>query len=394
MRAVAGKVSFENTAIAFAHRSNAELLQAYRIYQLINLRLLTELGIRLTPWAIRMKLPVKGLVKQTLFRLFCGGESLPECSAVINRLAAYNVGTILDYGVEAKQSESEFERTVSSIQEAIRFAASHPQVGFVSVKVTGICRFALLQKLHDGSVLSSAEVQEWERTTDRLFRICTEARQNRVGVMLDAEESWIQKPIDDLAIAMMQQFNREKVVVLNTYQLYRHDRLTFLQHNLEQARQQGYLLGAKLVRGAYMEKERRRAARMGYPSPIQPNKASCDRDFNDAVRYCMERLDHILLCVASHNEESNLLAVQLAQQRGLPPDHPHLWFSQLYGMSDNITFNLAHAGFRVAKYLPYGPVEEVIPYLMRRAQENTSVGGMTSRELLLLRRERQRRKNS
>ncbi|MCS6916958.1 MAG: proline dehydrogenase family protein [Chitinophagales bacterium] len=394
MHAVSDPVSFDDTAVAFAHRSDADLNRAYRIYQLINNRPLTWLGTRLTPWAIQAGLPVKGLLRSTLFRLFCGGETLQECEEVIHRLSRFGVYTILDYGVEAKQREDEFDRTTDSILDAIRFAAPLSHVPFVSIKITGICRFALLEKRHAGVALSPEEQQEWQRVNDRLLRICMAAQQHRIGVMVDAEESWIQDPIDELADQMMQRFNRSSAVVLNTFQLYRHDRLAFLRRSFEAAQQGGYVLGAKLVRGAYMEKERRRAARLGYASPIQPDKAACDRDFDEAIRFCLHRLSAVFLCVASHNEKSNLLATQLARQLRYPADHPHLWFSQLFGMSDNITFNLTHAGFRAAKYLPYGPVAEVVPYLMRRAQENTSVAGMSSRELLLLRRERQRRKKS
>jgi proline dehydrogenase len=289
----------------------------------------------------------------------------------------------------------------------IEYAATQPNIPFMSVKVTGFARFALLEKLDtamhqkQGSLmkrflsavdeLGPAEKEEWHRVRHRMMGICETAAAKKVGVLIDAEESWIQDPVDALTILMMDTFNKDRCVVYNTIQHYRHDRLQFLIDSHEAAKERGFILGAKLVRGAYMEKERKRAEEMNYPSPIQPDKEASDRDYNNGVRFCMDHLDRIALIVASHNEQSNMLAVQLLQEKNLPNNHPHVHFSQLYGMSDNITFNLAHAGCSVSKYLPFGPIEDVIPYLMRRAQENTSVGGQTGRELLLINKELKRR---
>jgi proline dehydrogenase len=288
----------------------------------------------------------------------------------------------------------------------IDYAATQPNIPFMSVKVTGMARFSLLEKLdaaatdksgYEGRVhteiLTGEEKQEWQRVQQRMVRICEAAALKGIGVLIDAEETWIQDPVDALTMQVMEQFNRQKAVVYNTIQLYRHDRLPFLKDSLEQARQKGFILGVKLVRGAYMEKERKRAAEMGYASPIQPDKASSDRDYNAALELCVGHIEQIALIVASHNEYSNLYATQLLDQKNLPHNHRHVHFSQLYGMSDNITFNLAKAGFSVSKYLPFGPISDVVPYLMRRAQENSSVAGQTGRELGLIEKEIGRRKS-
>jgi proline dehydrogenase len=275
----------------------------------------------------------------------------------------------------------------------------------MSVKVTGLARFALLEKLDAAAtaksgfegkvheeILTAAEKAEWQRVVERIIRICEAAEAKNIGVLIDAEESWIQDPVDALTMQMMERFNRKKTVIYNTIQLYRHDRLQFLKDSFASAQQKGFVLGAKLVRGAYMEKERKRAASMNYPSPIQPNKSATDRDYNAALEFCIDYINHIALIVASHNEYSNLLTTELLDKKGLPHNHPHVHFSQLYGMSDNITFNLAKNSFRVSKYLPFGPIGDVIPYLMRRAQENSSVSGQTGRELGLIKKEIERRK--
>jgi proline dehydrogenase len=319
------------------------------------------------------------------------------------------VKVILDYGVEGgDDGEEGFEHACREFIKVINYAATQHNIPFMSVKVTGIARFGLMEKLdlmmHRGKgtlmkrylrtleMLPHEEKEEWHRVRVRLMNICETAAEKGVGVLIDAEETWIQDPVDALTILMMDMFNKERAVVYNTTQHYRNDRLPFLKDCYEAAAERKFILGAKLVRGAYMEKERQRAEEMGYPSPIHIDKESCDRDFNEAVSFCIDHLDRIALIVASHNEYSNLYTAQLLQKKGLSLNHPHVHFSQLYGMSDNITFNLAHAGCSVSKYLPFGPIEDVIPYLMRRAQENTSVAGQTGRELSLIKKEMRRRK--
>lgn len=401
-------ISFDNTETAFAHRSNKELKQAKFLFNSMHYPWLVKLGVKLTPWAIKSGLPVNGAIRSTIFRQFVGGETLEETVPVVQKMAKYHVQVILDYGVEGKEGEANFDHARDEFIKVINFAATQLNIPFMSVKVTGIARFALLEKLdalmhkagsaslidayhHALKQLGATELAEWQRVYERMRNICEAAKAAKVGFLVDAEESWIQDPVDALTMIMMDDYNRDTLVVYNTMQLYRHDRLEFLKRSYKDAQERGFLLGAKLVRGAYMEKERKRAAEMGYPSPIQPNKESTDRDYDAAVAFCVEHLDRIGLIIASHNEASNLLGTRLVQEKGLPLNHPHIHFSQLYGMSDNITYNLAQAGCGVSKYLPFGPIKDVIPYLMRRAEENTSVGGQTNRELGLIKKEMERR---
>jgi proline dehydrogenase len=402
------RISFDNTENAFAYKSDKQLKKAHFLFASMGREWLVRLGTRLTPWAIKSGLPIKGLIRNTIFEQFVGGETLEETAPVAKRLSAYGVQTILDYGVEGETGEEAFDHATQEFIRVINYASTQPNIPFMSIKVTGIARFALLEKL-DTSVTAGAgtlmkryvqavetltpeEKSEWQRVHERIQQICRIASEKKVGVFIDAEETWIQDPVDVLSILMMAQYNQDRAIVFNTYQLYRHDRLQFLKDSLEAAEKRNFILGAKLVRGAYMEKERRRAAQMNYPSPIQPDKASCDSDYNLAVKFCIDNLEKISTVVASHNEYSNLYATELLTARKLPLNHPHIHFSQLYGMSDNITFNLAKAGCSVSKYLPFGPINDVVPYLMRRAQENSSVSGQTGRELSLIKKEMQRRR--
>jgi proline dehydrogenase len=402
-------ISFDNTEIAFAHDSDQELKRAHWLFTVMGKPWLVKLGTRLAPWSLRVGLPVKGVIRKTIFDHFVGGETLEETIPVAQHMAKYNVQAILDYGVEGKEGEANYDHARDEFIRVINFAATQPNVPFMSVKVTGIARFGLLEKLdslmHASGAeslikkynnalrqLTQEESAEWQRVHDRIKQICETAKQANVGFLVDAEETWIQDPVDALTMLMMDEYNKEKLVIYNTLQLYRHDRLKFLIESYEAAKERSFLLAVKLVRGAYMEKERKRAEEKDYPSPIQPDKKSTDKDYNEAVKFCIEHLDQVGVIVASHNEYSNLLATELLQQKGLSLNHPHVHFSQLYGMSDNITYNLAKAGCSVSKYLPFGPIKDVIPYLMRRAQENTSVGGQTSRELSLIEKELKRRR--
>ncbi|MCC7028699.1 MAG: proline dehydrogenase family protein [Chitinophagaceae bacterium] len=386
-------LNFDNTEVAFSSKNNLELRKAHFLFSSMGKAWLTKAGIAMTHFAFRFHLPVKSLIKNTIFRQFCGGETLQEANQTAINLSAYQISVIMDYGVEGKNEESEFEKTTATFIQTIKFSADKAYIPFVSLKVTGFCRFQLLEKLHRQEILSRDEEKEFDRFQQRIDSICFCASQHKKMILVDAEESWIQQPVDDITNKMMSKYNRDEVIVYNTFQLYRHDRLSYLMESAALAGQQGYLLGAKLVRGAYMEKERKRAAEMNYPSPIQPDKTSTDSDYNEALRFCITNISRIALFIGTHNEYSCMLATELMQQNGLQTRHPHIYFSQLFGMSDNISFNLAKAGFQVSKYLPYGPVEEVIPYLMRRAQENTSVAGQTGRELGLITKELNRRKS-
>lgn len=404
-------ISFDNTENAFKYKDDKELRKAKFLFSSMGYALLVRLGTTLTPWVIKSGFPVRGIIRNTIFEQFVGGETLAETAPVVKKLGEYNVKVILDYGVEGgAENEAAFDRAMEEFIRVIDYASTQPNIPFISIKVTGFARLELLEKLdssvadNEGSLmkryaraveaLGGAGKKEWERVQQRMEKICAGAAEKNVGVLVDAEETWIQDPIDVLTILMMEKFNKTKPVVYNTVQLYRSDRLRFLKDSLEAAVLRNFILGAKLVRGAYMEKERKRAEEMKYTSPIQADKESTDKDYNDGIAFCIDHIDRIALIVASHNEYSNLLATQLLQQKGLPPGHPHIHFSQLYGMSDNITFNLAKAGCAVSKYLPFGPIKDVIPYLMRRAQENSSVAGQTGRELALINKELERRKRA
>lgn len=393
-------ISFDNTENAFAYKSSKELKSARLLFSTMGYPWFVQLGTRLTPFIMKTGLPVHGIIRKTIFKQFVGGETLEETAGVGATLGKYGVQVILDYGVEGKEGEESFDHATEEFIRVINYAATQSNIPFISIKVTGLARFALLQTLNEAPRLRSGihdhemEVDEWDRVRERMYTICEVAAEKGVGVLIDAEESWIQDPIDRLTMEMMELFNKKKVVVYNTIQLYRHDRFHFLKLSHQIAQQKEFLLGVKLVRGAYMEKERARAKEMGYPSPIQTDKEASDRDYDQAVRYTIDHIDQISVIVASHNESSNLLAAQLLDQKGLAHNHPHIHFSQLFGMSDNITFNLAKEGFSVSKYLPFGPIRDVIPYLMRRAQENSSVSGQTGRELALIKRELERRKSA
>lgn len=383
---------FDNTEIAFKYRTNEDLKRAKFLFSSMGSPVLTKIGMIGTKIAMALNLPVKKIIKNTIFKQFCGGETMEEAAITANILDKYGIGIILDYGVEGKENEADFDRAVPEFIKAINYAASQKNIPFVSIKITGFARFALLEKIHAGQSLTSQEAAEWERVYNRIDQICQTAWETGVMVLVDAEESWIQKPVDDLSDAMMEKYNKQKAIVFNTFQLYRHDRLDFIKVSYEKAVAKQYLLGAKLVRGAYMEKERKRALEKGYTSPIQLTKEATDNDYDAGVRYCMERINGLSLFIGTHNEKSCLEAVRYMQDHNISARTERVYFSQLYGMSDNISFNLAHAGYHVAKYLPYGPVKDVIPYLMRRAQENTSVAGQTGRELSLISKEVKRRK--
>jgi proline dehydrogenase len=389
---VKGALSFENTEIAFRHSSNADLQRAYWLFRMININFFVKMGPAVTNFAIKAGLPIKGIIKATIFKHFCGGETIAECDKTIKNLYRGGVGTILDYSVEGEDDEQVFDNTRDEIIKTIDRAANDTAVPITVFKVTGVGRFSLLEKLDAKAALNAEETGELQKVKDRVLAICTQAHQKNVPVMIDAEESWIQETIDALALDMMRRFNQKTAIVYNTYQLYRHDKLASLKKDSDVAAQGGFILGAKLVRGAYMEKERRRAAEMGYPAPIQPDKQSTDRDYDAALHFCLDHINSIAFVAGTHNEQSCRILAELLDEHKINHDNPHIYFSQLLGMSDNLSFNLADAGYNVAKYVPYGPVKAVLPYLFRRAQENTAIAGQMSRELGLIMKERKRRR--
>lgn len=393
-------LSFENTQNAFAYKSTRDLKKAKFLISVIQNPIMVSLATKVTPFLMKIGFPINGILRNTVFKQFVGGETLEESARTAKLLASYGVQVILDYGVEAKEGEANFDEVTSHIIESIDFAATQSNIPFVSVKLTGIASHLLLEQLNEAPRLrsgihdSESENAAWQRVRERMYAICDVAQEKGVGILLDAEETWIQDPIDRLAIELMSAYNKEKVVVYNTYQLYRNDRLHFLQLSHDIAKKGGFILGAKLVRGAYMEKERARALKLGYPSPININKEATDKDFDAAAKYCIENKETISLLLATHNEESNLAIANAMENLGLSKNDEKVHFSQLYGMGDHITFNMAVAGYNVSKYLPFGPIKEVIPYLMRRAEENTSVNGQTNKELVMLKKELARRKAS
>jgi proline dehydrogenase len=385
-------VSFDNTQVAFSGKSDGDLKRSYWLFKVISNPSIVNIGKGLTNFALAIRFPVGWIIKPTIFKQFVGGENIEECSRTIAALAKYKVGTILDYSVEGKESEEDFDAGAKEIIATVARAKTDPNIPFCVFKVTGLARFALLEKVSAREKLSNIEDDEWQRVRKRVHDICSAAANIKKPIFIDAEDSWIQQAIDDLADEAMAAYNREMPVVYNTFQLYRHDRLEFLKASFAKAQAGNYYLGAKLVRGAYMEKERERAKEKGYRDPINTTKADTDRDYDSAVKFCVEHYERIGLCAGTHNENSSAKLASLLDEKKIPHSHSHIFFSQLLGMSDHISFNLAHDGYNVAKYVPYGPVRDVLPYLIRRAQENTSVKGQTGRELSLIIKEKERRK--
>ncbi len=387
------QINFDNTEIAFANKSNKELKKTSMLFKLMSNSLLTKLLSSVGLFAVKYNLPfARYAVKQTIYEQFCGGETLLDCQVAIDKLYDNNALTILDYGAEGKSTPEEHDEVKDQIIQSVKLAAANNSVPVVVCKLSGLADNGLMERLQKPGTASEADQKAYVKLYDRVDEICEKGNELGVGIFIDAEESWMQVTIDRLAIEMMSKYNREKVIVYNTYQLYRHDKLAQLKADYRKSQEEGYLFGVKFVRGAYMEKERNRAAEMGYASPIQKDKASTDADYDAAIKFCIENYQTIGSCCATHNEKSSLYQAELIEKMDIDKKHPHLNFSQLYGMSDQITFNLAEAGYNVGKYLVYGPVKEVIPYLIRRAQENTSVTGEMGRELKFIQTEMKRRK--
>ena len=384
-------VNFERLDIAFEALNDKALGKRHFIFSTFKYPWFVKLGSTLTQWVLQIGLPVQGLIKSTIFDVFCGGVSLEDCLKASHQLSEFGVGTIFDYSVEGEKTEKGFEATTEEVLRTIRQASKMDKIRFAAFKITGLAAFDLLEKIHAGQELTAQEEAAYTRVEQRVERICSLAAGLGVSLLVDAEETWIQKPIDDLTIAMMSKYNKDKVLIYYTFQMYCHAMLVHLKDLHQKAQNEGYKLGAKLVRGAYMEKERARAHENGYEDPIQPNKESTDRDFNAAAQYCVDHINDIGLFAGSHNEETNYLITLYMEERGLSKDDDRIYMGQLYGMSDHISFNLAKKGYNVIKYVPYGPLKATIPYLIRRADENTSVAGQSGRELTLITQELTRR---
>jgi proline dehydrogenase len=385
-------ISFENLEVAFASKSNRDLKKMYLIFATINNNLAVSVGTKMANWAFALKLPIKGIMKKTMFGHFCGGEDIEDCQHAVDVLAKYKIHTILDYSVEGKGDEASYEATKNEILRTIERSAGDDNIPFAVFKVTGLGDYRIMTKIQEGRKLNEKESAAFERLKSRVDALCHAAFQANTKILVDAEESWFQDVLDEMVYEAMEKYNQKSCIVYNTYQMYRHDMLARLKKAHQVASEKGYFLGAKLVRGAYMEKERDRAEEKGYQSPIQPTKEASDRDYNDALAFCVENIKNMGLVSGSHNEKSNILLTELISKYGINASDDRVYFAQLYGMSDNISYNLANAGYNVVKYVPYGPVEKVMPYLSRRAEENTSVSGQSSREFDLVKREIARRK--
>jgi proline dehydrogenase len=381
-----------NTQVAFADRSDRELKEAEFLFRILGNPLISSLGQKMTLIALGIGLPVAGLIKRTIFKQFCGGETIDESLRTAERLYRSGIGSILDYSAEGQETEASFDASVKEIVRTISTAAKRQEVPFCVFKPSGIGSHPIWEKKSKGQPFNASEAKEWQRLEERMKSMCEASYNAGVPILIDAEESWIQPAIDELVEQMMAQYNKQKAIVFNTIQFYRHDRLAFLRSAIQRARAGGYHLGIKLVRGAYMEKERARAEEMGYPSPIHENKQRVDDDYNAGLKECLVNIDRMAIVAGSHNEGSTLLLAELMQRYGLAIDDDRIWFSQLLGMSDNISYNLSAAGYNVVKYVPYGPVKKVLPYLIRRAAENSSVAGQTGRELKMIRKELLRRR--
>jgi proline dehydrogenase len=387
-------VSFEDTEVAFEYKSDAAMQKANFIFSLVNHPWISAIATGAVKLALKLKLPVETIIRKTVFDHFCGGVSIEDTEPVTNSLGRFNVKSILDYSVEGEKTEAGFDVVTEETIRTIVKSTKSNNIPFSVFKVTGLAATELLEKVQAKAILSDIEKEAYERVRRRVDKICKSAFEHKVPLLIDAEESWIQDTIDALAYEMMARYNHERACVFNTYQLYRTSSLKNLKDAFHVAAMNNYFLGAKLVRGAYMEKERERAEELGYESPIYPDKESTDAAFNEALAFCIDNKQRISVMCGSHNEYSNYLLTVLMEKHSMKNGDDRVWFAQLYGMSDNISFSLAKAGYRVAKYLPYGPVRSVMPYLLRRAEENTSVAGQSSRELTLIQREIKRRKNS
>lgn len=383
-------VNFDNTEVAFQGKNQGDLNRSYWLFKIISWSWLIKLGPAFLKLLLPLRFPIP-IIKATIYKQFCGGETISECDATINELGKNNVKTILDYSVEGKENEADFDANVIETISTIKKAKTTKLIPFSVFKVTGFARFALLEKINAKKELSASEKEEFERVKGRVDKMCSSAYELGIPIFIDAEETWIQNTVDEMVLDMMKKYNKEKAVVFNTIQLYRWDRLDFFKTLKTLADKEGFFIGMKLVRGAYIEKERERAQQMGYTDPMQKDKASTDKDFNASIKYCVENIDKIAFCCGTHNEESTQYLIDLMEKHQIALDDQRVYFAQLLGMSDHISMNLAKSGYNVTKYVPYGPVKDVIPYLIRRAEENTSIAGQTGRELSLILKEKERR---
>lgn len=383
---------FDNTQIAFSLKSDTELDRAYFLFKLIANEPLVRIGTAVTNFALKASLPVEGLIRATVFDHFCGGVNEDDCLKVVDKLFTKGVSSVLDYSVEGKEEEEQFDAVLEKTLKLIAFAKEKKSIPFAVFKPSGFGRIDLYEEVSLGKKLTPTESEEWNRVVARFEKVCKASSDSDVALLIDAEESWMQDAVDNLVEEMMVKYNKSKPIVFNTLQMYRWDRLDYLKKLHEKSKAEGFFIGMKLVRGAYMEKENERAIENEYPTPICASKEATDENYNEAVKYMVDNLDTMSIFEGTHNENSTYFLMELMEEKGIQSTDNRIWFGQLYGMSDNISYNLADSGFNVAKYLPFGPVKDVMPYLIRRAEENTSVAGQTSRELAMIKAERNRRK--
>ncbi|MEY3501004.1 MAG: hypothetical protein RL308_2673 [Bacteroidota bacterium] len=383
---------FNNTQVAFSLKSDTELDRAYFLFKMIDNQPLVRIGTAVTNFAIKAHLPVEGLIRATVFDHFCGGVNEMDCLSVVDKMYTKGVSSVLDYSVEGKEEEEQFDAALKMTLKTIEFAKERQAIPFAVFKPTGFGRLDLYEKVGNKSELTSEEIAEWNRVEARFDLVCKEAHTKNVPLLIDAEESWMQDAADALVTRMMQKYNKEKAIVFNTLQMYRWDRLDYLKNLHQQAKSEGFYIGMKIVRGAYMEKENLRAEEKGYKTPICESKEATDENYDAAIHFMIENIERMSVFAGTHNELSSYKLMEFMQERNIDKKDQRIWFGQLYGMSDNISYNLAANGYNNAKYLPFGPVRDVMPYLIRRAEENTSVAGQTSRELKLIKAERDRRK--
>lgn len=387
-------IFFDNLEIAFAANSDKEIKRAARLFRLVKNQKMVKTGKALLNIAMLIYLPITGIIRRTIFQHFCGGESIEECSLTVQKLNTYGVKSILDYSKEGGKNSESFDAAAMEIKKVIEQAANHDAIPFAVFKATGIMHFALLEKTSSGQQLSLEEENIFEADKKRFSELCRFAAEKNVPLLIDAEESWIQDTVDDLVLKMMKLYNKNEAIIFNTLQMYRTDRFAYAIDIIKIAGEESFFIGFKLVRGAYMEKERLRALQMGYTSPVYGTKIQTDTSFNNAIELCFENINRVTICCATHNELSCSLLIELMHRNEINPKDNRFWFAQLYGMSNHISFNLAKLGYNTCKYLPYGPVRSVIPYLIRRAEENTSIAGQTGRELQLIEQEMQRRQKT
>ncbi len=385
---------FNNTKDAFALKTDDDLKRSLFIFKLMSIPYMVPILTFFTNLSLKLRLPVEWAIRKTIFAQFCGGETQKECLPLVKLMHTKGVHSVLDYSVEGKETEEEFNKAADNKIAIIEFASKAKEIPFAVAKPTGLGRFEIWQKVTANEELTKAEALEWKRIQQRLERVCQRAYDLDVRLLIDAEETWMQDAADDLIEKMMEKFNKEKPIIFNTLQCYRWDRLAYIKSIYKRAKAKGFKLGFKIVRGAYMEKENKRASQKGYPSPICENKEATDVTFNAVMTYCLDHLETIHVFIGTHNEVSSYMALELLEQKGISSSDERVWFGQLYGMSDHISYNIAGVGSNAIKLVPFGPIRDVVPYLIRRAEENSSVQGEVGRELSLLIEEKQRREGN